>query len=271
MSKIKNNIFKKYLKTFLLSVLFVSFSVFLKSQNAIEHYYKSLAYTEYDELLLAENEMKKAISLDENNHVYKLYLGKLFFADKQYQKALVQFYSVEKIKSNYASLELAKVYSILNNIDSSIYFLQKYLGFYKKISKSEIKNDLAFGNIIYTEKWENLWTKNYYSVPQQMLLEAEYSHKYSNKLDALSKTNLIIKKYKNFAPAYTLKAEILVEGKNYDKALKAMNKTVSLNPQKAEYYLQRARIYVHLKKYDKAILDFQKYQMLNPYDIKVYN
>lgn len=265
-----NNLSKKHSKTFILLVVFMFFSIILKSQIAVEQYYRALAHEEYNELHLAQEELKIAISLDKNNLVYKLYLGKLYFADKEYQKALEQFYSAEKIRSNYASLELSKVYSVLNNVDSAVYFLKQYLGYYKKISKSEIKNDPAFENIIYNEKWEKLWLKNYYSLPEQMLLEAQYSYNYSNKTEALLKTNSIIKKYKKFAPAYSLKADILVQGKNYDKALKSINKSVSLNPRKPKYYQQRAEIYVFLKKYDKAIVDFQKYVSLNPYDIKVF-
>lgn len=265
----KNKKYKILSSIFLFAViLFVSNSIY--AQNAIDHFYKAIALEKYNEISLAENEYYTAIQLDNMNGYYKIALGEFYYKNLNFNRAKQMFLSAEKLKSNSASLYLAKVYSIEGNIDSSILYLKNYLGYYKKIAKNEIVNDVAFENVKNSDKWTNLWKNNYYSPAFEMFQEAEYLHVYSNSSEALNETNLMIKKYKKFAPAYYLKAQILVEGNNYNEALDNINKAIDFNSSYPEYFLSRARIYSSLLKYSKAIVDYKKYMSMNVYDIELY-
>ncbi len=261
---------KNHIKIILLLAFILTVSFSLNAQNSIEHYYRALAFQKYKKTARAEHEFLSAINLEKENYVYRIALGKLYFKNFEYAKAKKQLIAAEKIRPNSASLLLSKVYSREQNVDSAIFYLKKYLGYYKKIPKNEIINDSNFVDIQNNPKWKKLWAENYYSRPDKMLQDAEYTLKFSNYTDALTKVNFIIKKYKKFAPAYFLKAQILTQGKNYKKALTYFDKAIYLNARKTEYYIQRAKCFVYAKKYANAIADFKKYMKLNPYDISVY-
>ncbi len=257
-------------KTITLIIFILLQQIAGNSQQAQEYYFRAVAQQQKANIQQAIAEINKALKLDNNNVDYLLKAGELNMANSRYSSAIAAYRKAEKIKPNSASLQLAQCYSLSQNTDSAIFFLEKYLKFYNKIPQWQIKNNPNFENIKNTEQWTKLWQKNNYSKPDKLLQEAQYEYKYGNLTEALIQTNKIIKKYKKFDKAYFLKAEILSAGKNNKEAVKFYSKAIELNPHKAIYYKKRANSYFLINKHSKAATDIDNYLKLNQLDILSY-
>ncbi|MBN2663872.1 MAG: tetratricopeptide repeat protein [Bacteroidales bacterium] len=240
------------------------------AQNAIEYYFKAIAEKEYQNIDQAIININLAINIEPNNVVFLTERGKINMQCGNYNSAISYFKKAEIIKSNSASYNLAQCYSFKKNVDSALFFLDKYVHFYDKKPMPDIVLDSAFYAINKTSEWNFFWEKDYYSKVEKLMQDVRYNYKYFQTTLALEGVNDIIKKYKTYDEAYYYKAKILFDGKNYKQAQKFCSKAIKYNPLKPEYYYLRAESYFKLKKYSKAIDDLNKYININPYKSEIY-
>jgi len=196
--------------------------------------------------------------------------GNIKIRNNKLNAAINDFRKAEKTKSNSASLYLAQTYSLLNNLDSAIFFLDKYVHYYDKKPMPDIVLDSAFYSINKTNEWKAFWLEDYYTNVEKMMQNVKYNYKHHQVALALIEVNDIIKKYKTYHKAYFLKAKILFDGGNYQKAKKFTSKAIKISPLQSDYFLLRAETYMKLKKYNNAADDFMQSLKINPYQPKVY-
>ncbi len=196
--------------------------------------------------------------------------GNIYYKLGKYDNAISDFKNAEKINSKKGLLEAAKCYSLKNDVDSSILYLKKYLNQFDKIPKSEIKLDKAFENIKNTEKWQNLWNKEWYSNVEIKINRAIYLKNQEKYIEALDELNAVLRKNKNNHKAYFIKGEIFYAVKNYKDAIKNYSKAVKIKSTHTPYILARAKSYSKAKKYKKANKDYNTAIQQNPKNIQIY-
>lgn len=240
------------------------------SQTAIEYYFKAIAEKEYKNIDQAIFNINLSINQEPDNIVFLIERGKIKMLNKNYDSAINDFKKAERIKSNSTSYNLAQCYSIKNNIDSALFFLNKYIQYYDKKPKPDIILDSAFYSINKTIQWKTFWQKDYYSKVEIMMQNVKFNYKYNKTTLALEELNDIIKKHKTYDQAYFFKAKILFNGKNYKQAQKFSSKAIKYNSLKFEYYNLRAEANIKLKKYTKALEDLSASISINPYQLDIY-
>ena len=257
----------------ILKILIIGFALIFSSKvqaQSLTEYYKAVAEESYGNYQLALKHINNAIEKNKTDAVFFIEKGKILMQLQQNNIAITCFRLAVDEGSYEANLYLAKLYAGLNNTDSSVYFLKKYLRWHRKKMKYQITSDSDFINLKNTPQWQELWAKNYYPPYLMEYQEAYYSYRYNDQIEALSEINDVIKKYKNFALAYALKAKILAEGKNYKQSIKFYSKAIKLDPQNENFYLERANSYYKNRNYKKAITDLQKYKDLDKYNPKIF-
>ena len=240
------------------------------AQQGKDNYFRALAAQKANDYTTAIEQIDIALKFAPMNIDFLLLSANLNMATSRYSSAIPTLLKAKKIKQNPATYMLAQCYAMSNKYDSAFFFLNKYLKSYDKKPQWQIKNDSLLNNLVNTEQWNKIWQKDYYSIPEKLLQEAQYKFKYGNLAEALSETNHIIQKYKKFSRAYNLKAQILAAGNNYKEAVKFISKAIELNPSNSNYYKTRAIYYANLKKYSKASDDFDLYFQKNQLDIETY-
>lgn len=250
--------------------VFLILSIKIKAQNSKDYYFKTIANEKQQEYKTALENINKALEINPENKNFLIKRGQIKIKLSEYNSAIGDLKMAASNNYPDAYYLISQCYSFMNNPDSSIIFLEKYLKNYNKKDKSDILLDSAFVNIKNTLLWDQLWSENHYSPPEILLQEAKYNFKYDKLILALEKTNKIIKKYENFDKAYFLKAQILHSGKNYKQAVRFYKKAIKINPREYQYYNLRAESYIELKKYDNAIEDLNKSIELNDLQIEPY-
>ncbi len=260
---------KLVIKIIIVSVAFFS-NTKTKAQSSNDLYFSSIVEFEYQNPQKSIEIISTAIEKEKRNVEYLMFRGSVYYSQNDYQKAISDFRKAEKIKPNIALLNLAKLYSLSNNPDSSIYYLKKYLSLPEKITKSEITLDKDFENIKNTEQWSNLWQKDYYNIPEKQYSEAFYLYNFDKELESLELLNQIIDKYKSFHKAYYLKALILKEFGNPKEAAKVLENALEYSKDNFVYLNLKAECYMLEKKWNNAIDDYSSSLKLNPYQLKIY-
>jgi tetratricopeptide (TPR) repeat protein len=259
-------------KKIYLFIIFLVFSLknFSQTPTFINKYFEAVSAQKYGKPEQALSILKEIQKTKQTNNFIIEKIGDLYFSQKKYKKAIIQYKYLYDNGQNLISFKIAKAYSIAGNTDSAIYFLKKYLSNYKKKSKPEIISDPAFDKLKQSEQWTHLWNQEYYYGAQKMLSEAKYLYEYSKLFDALDKADALLKKYNKYSEGYYLKALILSKLNNSSEAVKMLTKAIKYSPQTAEYYLARAKEYENLKKYKKSIEDYQQYIKKYPYNLEAY-
>jgi len=252
----------------LIMILFLSCNIF--AQIDYEEYSYAIAAAYYSENEKAIEHFNKAEVFFSDKDFFFIERGENYYKLEKYNNAISDFKNAEKLNSKKGVLQLAKCYAITNNIDSSIFYLEKYLSQYDKIPKSEIKLDKAFEKIKNTEKWQNLWKKNWYSEVETKINKAIYLKKQEKYLEALSELNSVLKKNKRNHKAYFIKGEVFYATGNYKDAIKNYSKAIKNQPKNTQYLLARAKSYNDIKKHKKALDDYSSVLIINPENIQIY-
>jgi len=252
----------------LIILLFLSCNIF--AQEEYEEYFYAIAATHYSENEKAIEHYNNIAILFNDKDFFFIEKGEIYYKLEKYDNAISDFKNAEKLNSNEGLLQLAKCYAIKKNIDSSIFYLEKYLSQYNKIPKYEITLDKAFEKTKKTEEWKNLWKKTWYSEVETKINKAIYLKNQGKYLEALDELNSVLKKNKKNHKAYFIKGEIFYAAKNCKNAIKNYSKAIKIKPKNTEYLIARAKSYNNLKKYKKAENDYNTAIKLNPRNIQIY-
>jgi tetratricopeptide (TPR) repeat protein len=213
--------------------------------------------------------------------------GICYLQNKDYQKAIQDFSSVEKIKPGKASFYLAKTYSYLKDTAKTLYYIEKNLNSSFKKSKSNFFNEPSFYFLQQSKGWKKLWEKEWYSkydyqegeirylfssknwmgiinyVIEQNIDKSKYSPElnymlgiaynrlYNNQAAIMYLSNAIARAKKE-APFYSARGDCYMETKNYNNALMDYSSAIEFDPSNYIYYLKRIKANLCLKKYEQA-------------------
>ncbi len=258
------------MKNFKLLIILILISINLIAQSEYDNYFRAIAAKDNSQFEEAIIHFNNAILLNNNDFSIYIERAKVFYEMKKYNYAILDYKQAEKINKKIGLLELSKCYAIKNMIDSSLFYLEKYLKLYDKIPKSEIKLDDDFENINNLKKWNVLWEKDWYSPIEITINKAIYHKNQKEYIESLWELNSVLKINKRYHKAYFLKGEIFAEVGNYKDAIKNYSKAIKLKPKNPTYLIARAEIYAKAKKYKKAKEDYNISIQQNPKNIHLY-
>lgn len=268
------------------------FALNLNPDNYKYYYNLGCCYFENGLLNEAQNLLKKAIELNENDIKVRYAYAELLFKMNNYEESIAEIDFILQNDSNnlpakllysnicLAQFNLIKAKNILEDINSSkieneilSYNLSKvYCGFeiwskaIKHIKKAiefnansfEYKNELAYylykNNMFEDSKTitKEIVANNSLYMPSHILLAKIY-FKFEQFQNALDEINCAIDLDLNYSQNYLIKSKILVELGEFQEAVKNAKLAVKLSLNKAEYYLNLGNIYFEADDFKNAI------------------
>lgn len=246
-------------------------------------FFVSLSYAQEDDMLyffkaelsLNQNYTEYAVkyidSIQVHNYSSNFLEAKIAFELKNIEKS-IQYYKLCNLqKNNFADLELAKCYAVVEKYDSASFFLSSHLkSQFKTFSNTiiSIKEFKAFKN---TEYWKSIGLNNYYSKQEKDLERAIY-YKNNDELSlALDILDELIIENKGNTEAYYYRARfIILLNQDYNYAIKDLKKIVKIQPNNYKYNTLLADYYMYELKYKKALEYYLIARKLNKYDLSDY-
>lgn len=235
-----------------------------------ENYARALAKYRIEEFDKCIDILTVAIRDDNTNAYYYLLRGDAFYALKKYRTAVSDYREAQKIESDFAYLQTARVYAQLDQTGEAIENLRAYFKMRDKQPLSAIKLDPAFSNLVESREWGELMTEKHYNTVETEMSEIQYLLNADRITEAFSLVNSRIKKSKRYAQAYALRGDIYLQNKEYKRALKDYSSAVKFDKRNADYFLKRARVYMTAGEYRNAAADYAQYAELIPNEIVVY-
>ena len=229
----------------------------VSAQKYIQQYHKGIAMNNNAEYHDAERIFTEII--EQNQRDYNLFLkrGETYIGLKEYEKAIEDFETANRLRPDIADYKLARVYALQGNTERSVEYLEKHLNSRYKLPESSVRLDEAFKNIENTVQWINLWKNDWYSNKEKFIDEINYlnsNKKYFESLDELDKK---IKESKKDHKLYALRAETYFSLNNPKAAVANYTKAIDLNKRQADYYIGRGKAYIEMEKNKDAVKDFE--------------
>ena len=150
------------------------------------------------------------------------------------------------------NLCLARAYAGLNQEESAIGYLKKYLKLKYKLPEEKIIDFPEFANIADSKKWELLWEQKWYTKKERLLHDAEYELNMKSYRAAESLLNKYVLTYKANPRVFYLKAGLAARNDNYKDAVSYLDKAIEVDSN-VDYLVKKAQAEFHLKKYKKAL------------------
>lgn len=242
--------------------------VSVRQDNDKAFNYLGICYEQVKDLKQAAFNFKNAVLLDAKNEEYANNLGRVYFLQQEYDKAV-------------------EILSVAIELDKKL--LDAYA--YKTLSLIELKKfkeAVEIASLAVTKKKSG---KTYYlkALAQDSLKDytaAEYDYGravfYAPKMVeahmGVARTNMHLKRFQkakesanraiamddNNPKAYETRANIYFASNEPRKALDDFSRIISLSPDSAKYHIKRADIYYSLGQYQNAISDYSKAIVLEP-------
>jgi len=259
---------KIIIKIFFASLLFFTINIFAQTDN--QYYFKGISEFAYNNYLLAIQDFTTAINQAPEDYSNYLARANAYYANNQYKEAITDYKKAQSLKSDISNFLIAKAYAKTNNIDSSIYFLQKNLESSSKILKSEMLTEDAFDVFKNTEKWNNFLNQDNFSANDLLFNDANYKIETGKYLEALEIANIMISKNKKKHKAYVLKAQIFELTNNYKSAIDCYEKATKISVNNIDYQTKLANSYLMAENYKKAVESYNFLIEKNPKELNYY-
>lgn len=241
---------------------------------------------------LKNKESKRAIEFFEKidksfiNNDLKAELARSYDLENKTRQAIAVFAEINDEQKQKYALELAMCYAKLNKVDSTIYYLRRYLQQKNKKSISEIKSNLAFKTVNKSKLWIDFWKKDWYSQRDLIFNDALYENRIGNYSESIILLEKSIKKSTRKSEVYWLlannykalgenkqaikmidkainsdtknavflftKSQLLSEIGKYKSALKLLNAAIKKDASEIDYHLLKVAIYLQIKKTSEA-------------------
>ena len=251
---------------FIITILQINYSINASEVDSIDAIaYVSFKQAKYDK---AYEYYSKLILLKPEEERYYIKRGEISFILNNYEKAIEDFMIANKLKTASASINLARIYSLKNNYQNSLIYLEQHLKSKYKLPEIEIKTDSCFKNMANSNEWLMLWKKEWYTEKEKKISEVKYLIRYEKYFDALDIVNKEIKN--NASVWYFMRAQIFSYMQQYKAAnidyIKAINKA----PNNIDYIYEYALMLLKAKEFSKSAEYFFQVIEKQPYRVDIY-
>jgi len=257
-------------KKFSFILLIIYFQIIAVSQTVLQEYHLGIVNLNTRQYEDAVKHFSYVLEKEPGNVNALLYRGQAYIELHEFENALKDLEEADKKKSNIASYSIAQVYSLKNEPEKAVEYLELHLKSRYKLPESQIRLDEKFNRIKNTEAWLNLWKNQWYSKKELIQEEIKYLNKNKDFFEALDLADKQLKKYKKDYEMYALRAETYSALDNPKAAIVNYNKAINLNKRIPGYYIQRGKAYLDLGKEKNALIDFEKALKLSDDHIDLY-
>lgn len=242
----------------ILLVFAIFLSVGLQAQQMPEAWYRSLAAYNSGEYNLALQWIDSCIAKKGNNPLFWARRGEVLFSSGDTENALKALLKAEKLKPNSASYTLSKLYSLKGDTASCFLWLKNYLTTGDKVSEGTIKLEPAFKSVEQTKQWKQIWDKDWYSVSEKLIFDAEYSLSNQNWEEAIDLLNPRLKGNNSRPQLIFLRGKAYSGLGSYNTAIEDFSIAIKRNKKNHTYLAERSKAYLAIEKYGYAIDDASK-------------
>lgn len=167
-----------------------------------------------------------------------------------------------------ANLWLARIYASERNSNDALLFIERYLKTTEDPDINEIQKDSIFRFMHQTDKWFDLWQKDWYSENQKIAQEAMFyaGRKKYNVAHQIVESS--IAENKSNAALYLCNAKIYLTEENPTLALNELNQALKLDPANTSYLKERAKCNSLLNEYSSALNDLNQVLAIDPVDFE---
>lgn len=244
-------------KNYLLG-LFILITTTINAQQLPTCWYKSQSAFERGEYSTALQWNDSCLAEKKKNYIYWVRRGEILFNLGNYKESIESSLRGEKMKQGSSSYYLAKAYCMLGDTSSCFKWLKAYLGQSEKRPEGTIKLDLAFDNISSSKEWKELWKKDWYSLLEKLVADAEYCIAHEQWEESLDLLNPRLKGRKPRPQLLALRAEAYYGLGDFRNAADDYSIAIKRSKKNPVYLAGRARSFIALEKYSSAISDLTK-------------
>jgi len=192
---------------------------------------------------------------------------KIYKEQKDYKKALNVLLSSKNFNPQFY-LEISRLYASLNNNDSALFFLKKYMQECKsKLPEYEIIKQPEFLNLKNTKEWVELWQTDWYSEREKTFNEINYLLSNKKFFEALELVNEKLNNKTLDNDYLLLKAKILINLHNYEDAIKILQKILNIEKNNKKAINTIIEAYLAIKDYKKVIHYTELLYKIEPWQI----
>ncbi len=227
----------------------------------------ALARAKYTEgkLEISEDLVRNALDFNMFHPEYKLLLGDVLFARKQFDEAIEEYQNAAVAGNSGASFRISQAAAILGKAEIAVYYLKKDFDSKDRTLPFYVNSNSSFETVRNTSQFINFQKNNIFSSTEILLSDALYAQSVGNFAESFSILNSILSKSPKKHQALALRGDLHFAEKNYKIALENYEKAVELSPKNQIYLEKRANSYLQLGKNKKALLDFQSILNSAPY------
>ncbi|HHJ09407.1 MAG TPA: tetratricopeptide repeat protein [Bacteroidetes bacterium] len=178
--------------------------------------------------------------------------GEALFFQKDYDKALMDFYRVEQKKPGMASLWIARTYSQTGDAEKAVRALEEHLKSSFRRPESEIKLDTLLLPLENTSAWRALWKKNWYGHLEKGISQARYEMKGGNPETALDGLSRLLNQYPDEVGLWALRGRAYLLAGDLRKAEQDINKALTLQPEDTITLYSAAQLALKKGKYAES-------------------
>lgn len=222
-----------------------------------------------EQFVIAEELIKKALSLNPNNPAAHCNLGNLYMDQGKFQIAIECYNKALTLKPNYEEAIYSRgvANQNLNQLDASRNDYEDAL----KINPRHIGTLTNLGNVLQLQKKYDEAIEYYQKAIALGLPIAEpfnnrgnLYHERKQYQNAIQDFERALELRPDYPEALSNRANTLFACKFYDEALKGYNKAIELKPNYPEALHNRGNLYREVKKFELAKQDYQKVLLLKP-------
>lgn len=245
-------------------VLFLCISKLLYSQNdKLIKAFTALDYRDTNSAVLIFNELNKT------NYEKKLVLTELsqiYLAQKKFNDAIRTNLELLSFDSS-ATFNLALAYAYKQQVDSTIYWLKKYLPLNNKIPENKIRSHNAFVFLHKNKNWDELWRHQWFDEYETRLAEIEYLFEKKEINDLIDLIEKSIVMYPNDTRLLLWRTRAYLAGQNTKEAMKSIQLVIKTDPRNSEAYILKTQILETQKKFKELGKTYMQLYDIQPYRI----
>lgn len=229
-----------------------------QAQQMPQSWYKSQAAFDKSEYSVSLQYIDSCILKSEKNPIFWNRRGEILYNQGNYNDAIVSLKKAEKYKKGLSSYNLAKSCCKLGDTASCFAWLLSHLESTPKTKESIILLDPAFEIISSTKRWENIWTKEWYSSYEKLVSEVEYLMSKSQWEEAVDILNQRLKGGRKQHILLALRAKVYYELGSYRLSVDDYTSALTKSKKNSEYFAGRASSWYALGRFGNAIGDLNK-------------
>jgi len=190
--------------------------------------------------------------------------GEAYFFNKDYRKALIDFYEADRRKPAIASLWIARTYAQTGEKDKAFQYLEEHLRSVYREPRKKIMLDSLLGNLENTPQWRALWKTDWYGLREKEIAQIMFDLSRENFRAAFAGTELLIAQYSNDPQLLVLRGKIYSTTGETRKAIQDFRDALVIQPADTAALLALAGLNVKKGNYAGAAVMYDKLYGLIP-------